>query len=156
MCGIACVAMRFHRVDWEAWYDMEARVLWLFDDPFDELEYGWNLWYVYNDHCALTGTYWWWGRWESPYCDDVPHIISMASRWRSRVSPFLLTPKTCASTSLAWTATAAELFAHIRRDLDPDDRSPRHRHRERYDRGGCERHRQTGDQLPRQLSSYDG
>ena len=64
--------MRFHHADWEAWYDVEARVLWLFDDPFDELEYGWNLWYVYNDHCVLTGTYWWWGRWEPPYCDDVP------------------------------------------------------------------------------------
>ena len=62
----SCVAMRFHNVDWDSWYDSEVRVLWLIDDPYSERADDWNLWSIYDDHCVLTGTYWWWGLWAPP------------------------------------------------------------------------------------------
>ena len=55
--------MRFHYVDTDAWYDRQARLMWIIDDACAETADDWNQWFIYDDFAGLTGTYWWWGSW---------------------------------------------------------------------------------------------
>ena len=54
---------RYYKIDFDAWYDTEERVLWMIDDPIAEREDAWNWWQIFDDHGAIITEYWWWGVW---------------------------------------------------------------------------------------------
>ena len=54
---------RYYKIDRDAWYDTEERVLWRIDDPIAEREDAWNRWQIFDDHGTLMHEYWWWGVW---------------------------------------------------------------------------------------------